>query len=138
MIRRTALNGERDDVLRVELRLVLCLLFEVPDLNGDVVAGFLQDLVGEQLFRFFLGELGNALKLLHHEFVLMREHFLLFGYLFDALVQIFLLCVEGLVLFVEFRLFALEEIFLLGESGFRALLFGALFLHLLFKIVSSL
>ena len=132
-----ALDGERDDVLGVEVRLVLCLLFEVPHLHRAVAAGLVQNFVGELRLRFLFGELGDALELLHHEFMLMRELFPRLFHLFEAVIQIVLLLFDAVELLGKFLIFPLERVFLLVEARFDALLLGALLLHFLLKLVSS-
>ena len=137
VVGRTALDGERDDVLGVEIRLVLGLLFEVPHLHRTVAAGLVEDLVGELGLGLLLGELGHALELLHHELMLMGELFARLFHLFEAAGEIVLLLFEIVELLGELGILSLERIFLFVEARFDALLLGALLLHFLFKLVSS-
>ncbi len=64
--------------------------------------------------------------------------FLLFCDLVQFLVEMRFLLFERFVLFVEFFFLPYEQIFLPRNSGFCTLLFGALFLHFLIKLVSAL
>ena len=138
MVGCAALDGERDDVLGVEVRLVLCLLFEVPHLHRTVAASLVQNFIGELRFCFLFGELGDALELLHHEFMLMRELLPRLFRLFKAAIQVVFLLFDAFELLGKFLIFPLEGVLLLVEARFDTLLLGALLFHFLLKLVSSL
>ncbi len=70
---------------------------------------------------------------------MLAGNLLLFlGDLFELPRKVVPLLVKDFGLLVQFRFLAFERVLLLIQTGFDALLFGALLLHLLIEFVSAL
>ena len=125
MVGSAALNGGGDDLPGFVLGLVLCLLFDLLDLHGGLVAdvvlhGFQQVLLGLILRQ--PGDLLQRVKLLLFQILRLRLRLRRIG---QTLVQLVLFPLEGVGLFVKGVFLLLQAALLLGD--FRLALFHFLF-----------
>ena len=127
MVGGAALDGARDDVARLFLRLVARALLDFAHGNRRVVVRFFLDAGDEHLPRFFHRHVGNALQLR----LLALVHGL--GFFFQALHFLKLL-VQALFASLQIVELFVERFFTLVDSALLPLHFIAAVAHLFVKL----
>ena len=136
MVGGATLYGKGDYLFCFVCSFLLGSLLDVPHLQRHVVAGLVEDLVGEQRLCLVLGQLCDLFQFLNHQLVLVVDLVLGLLYLLFPCGKIVLLFFERIG-FLGQRILPLVEVILpLVEALLLFVEFGLLFPALAFEIVA--